>query len=437
MLFIPTGFSIASCFHELPEKAEDMASLGLFGCHRWHTTEGGWHKVKEGDSEIILRNKVPSECGTNKQSRFAADVTGEFDGIKVYFEYPGCENINEDVIGKGSVGVMAPNGIKICRVFKRAEYFEGVLTYEDVKVEDEKIIQQATLYGGLVSVDNQLAALHEHEGYAFADSAIKTSVSNLEERLEKQIRAIGKEGKGTIVTVEGAENELRQIEESLNGVVAKRKAELEKRKANAIARCEEIKKHVVKLLDEKSFEKARQVVAEEKASPNYDRENSEASMIALSTLIAAKEKEEADRKAREKAKIIEKQNRDKELARIKEKKAQLEKMIEEKKYEEVVKLCDSEYEYSNPGFRSEDMQTWNAIKAKAESALVEIKKKAHAELVAKAESGDAMAQYELGKAYAYGNEFVQKNVALARKWLRKAYDNGVEKAWQEMERLME
>lgn len=255
-----------------PFVENELSVAGLVGCHRWRTKVGTWQKIKEGDSEIILRNKNQNECATNRMSRFAADAIGEFNDIKVYFEYPGCDKINDDVTREGRVGVMLPYGIEICRVFKRAEHVKDALTYEDVKVEDSEIIRQAIMYGDLVSIDNQLVALYEHEGYAFADSTIKASVSNLEERLEKQIRAIGGGTEGPIVSKDDAEQRLKQIKESLNGVVAKRKAELERRKADAIARCEEIKKRVVKMLDEKSFEKAKKVVAEEKKSRNMTDE---------------------------------------------------------------------------------------------------------------------------------------------------------------------
>jgi TPR repeat protein len=54
----------------------------------------------------------------------------------------------------------------------------------------------------------------------------------------------------------------------------------------------------------------------------------------------------------------------------------------------------------------------------------------------KAEKGDKNAQFELGILYKKGSPIRVPDKKMARKWLRKAYDNGVEAAWQELDLLL-
>ena len=62
-------------------------------------------------------------------------------------------------------------------------------------------------------------------------------------------------------------------------------------------------------------------------------------------------------------------------------------------------------------------------------------KKSFEEDLKKADEGDVEAQFRVGNAYRVGNDVVSKNRKLARKYLRKAYDGGCEKAWDALEAL--
>lgn len=199
-----------------------------------------------------------------------------------------------------------------------------------------------------------------------------------------------------------------------------------------LARIATSKTKIEEFVKQKKFAEAESLLAAESKSREGSLASDSETWDALKTLIADQ----------------------KEDCRVADKKSDLEKKFAEGKFEDVVSGCDAERR-GDP----RHAEIWRGLKAKAKGEIVkrdrerkekeeaaaalkrardrEVAKKSFEEDMEKAKQNDAEAMFRVGEIYRLGNEAVPKDLKLARKYLRKAYENGCEKAWSALEKLCE
>lgn len=183
---LQSAFAIPTISSLLIEPFGDTeySGHGLVGCHRWSVAPSRKF-IKQGASEVqVVRHG------------FSQSLVGHFvigwskDRTRLYFEYPGCETIFEEVAENGKVDVMFPNSYYVRRFSKSKEKkFKGVaLVYEDYDARlYPSIMEQISHQREFKRIKKALLELESSTDYSYADESIKLDMKLLKEEVYNQL----------------------------------------------------------------------------------------------------------------------------------------------------------------------------------------------------------------------------------------------------------
>lgn len=354
----------------------EWSLIGLMGCCHWHVNEksGSLVVLKNGEAENVIERKFDAAEVLNTNN-----IGGTFEGVKYFVEYPGFQSIQSGVELCGAVDVVFRKNGELCaRRFKKSTLVPAGLAYEDAALTEK---------------DERHVKYSQYEQHK--EESKKAAEREAARRVEDSLKKISEMfARGEF---EGAKELcVKQVNEQF--ACDERFREWQKKCEQAIVRREKEKedcrvadklKRIRGFIEQKSFQQALDECNGESGAQFDDLRE-----VATKGVKAIK---------------------------LDEKVKRLEVLVAKEEFEAALKERQPD----------ETDARLVALYKNAEESL----RKTFSADVAKAEAGDAEASYRVGEAYRIGNAIVERDTKLARKFLRQAYDNGCEKAWEALEKL--